>query len=92
MPTEEEVSKREWLYSEEQRKYIRQKILERFFHEESNPVTQYIELNIKDDKRFDKDINDQIRRELYKRVHELKYHIFKKMKKMQRSKIVTICD
>jgi hypothetical protein len=76
----------------ELKKYLTQRLMESQLQleEETNPVLKDIELKIKDDKRFSKEDNDAIRHEVYKRIHDLKFQIFKKMEKMERSKSPSI--
>jgi hypothetical protein len=48
-------------------------------------MLEHISVNIRDDKRFSREVNEQIKRELEKRVTKMKMQIFKQMEKRQQS-------
>jgi hypothetical protein len=78
-------------YSEEYMKYLKKRAIEKLLDEESNPLTEYIRLNIRDDKRFNKEVNEYIRKELTKRVHDLKLVLYQKMEKRLESTLIVNC-
>jgi hypothetical protein len=70
-------------YGEEYLKYLQKAAFEQVFEEESDPIIEHINLVIKSDKRFLPEVNEEIKTELKRRVHELKYKIFTLMLKKQ---------
>jgi hypothetical protein len=75
-------------FSEEYVKYLKKRVVDRLTDEESNPINEYIKLHLKEDKRFSKDANEYLKRELSKRVHEIKLILYQKMeKKRERKKL-----
>lgn len=77
-------------YSDEYVKYLKKKAIMKLLDEESNSIEDYIRLNIRDDKRFNKEINDYIKRELMRRVQELKLVLYKKMEKKRESTTIRV--
>lgn len=74
-------------YTEEYVKYLKRRVIDKLLDEELNPINEYIRTHIRDDKRFPKEVNEYIRRELFRRVHELKILLFQKMEKKRESKL-----
>lgn len=72
-------------FSEEYVKYLKKRVVDKLTDEETNPINEYIRLHLKEDKRFSKETNEYIKRELSKRVHELKLILYQKMEKKRES-------
>lgn len=48
-------------YTEEHVKFMKKTMIDRILDEEANPVMEAINVMIKDDRRFSKDVNEEIR-------------------------------
>jgi hypothetical protein len=66
-------------------KYLSTHYSEKGIDEDNSPLEEFIKINFKEDKRFTKEVNELIRRELAKRFQELRVKIFQKLQKKHQS-------
>ncbi len=68
-------------FGEEYVKFLHKTTRDRLLEEDSDSLQEYIDLHIREDKRFSKEVNDRVHAEVSKRLHDLQFQLYQTMQR-----------